>query len=87
MENKTDKLIAEMRTTALFNKKTKEPLPPDERADNLDAIRLRILEMFDSFENIDEIKLRLIFGFTLQQVSDTYIDINREHEELLAAGR
>ena len=87
MDNKTDRLIAEMRTTALFDEKTKEPLPSDKRADNLDVIRLRILEMFEAFENIEEIKLRLIFGLTLQQVSDTYIDINREHEELLAAGR
>lgn len=87
MENKTDSLIAEMRTTALFDEKTQEPLPSDKRADNLDVIRLRILEMFEAFENIEEIKLRLIFGLTLQQVSDTYLDINREHEELLDAGK
>lgn len=87
MENKVDKLIEQMRTIALFDEDTLEPLPSDKRADNLDAIRLRILEMFESFENLEEIKLRLIFGLTLQQVSDTYLDINREHEELLAAGK
>lgn len=89
MELNTQQLEVQLLEAVLFDEKTGELHPPDERAQCLDVIRLKILEIGEMFDDMDEmaLHLRVIFFQTFVRVTETYLGIVEKHEEFLAAGK
>lgn len=90
MEKLNTELLAEqLQDAILYDEETGNLHTPDERAENLDAVRQKLIVMGGVFENLDEMSMatRMIFSATFIRVVDTYLEIVEKHEELLAAGR
>lgn len=85
----TQKLEVELLEAVLFDEKTGELQPPDERAQCLDVIRLKIVELGEMLENMEEmpLHLRAIFFQTFVRVTETYLGIVEKHEEFLEEGK
>jgi hypothetical protein len=90
MENFNSELLAEkLQDAILYDEITGNPYAPEERAENLDAVRQKLLVMGGIFEKIDDMSMatRMVFSATFIRVVDTYLETVEKHEELLAAGR
>jgi len=90
MENFNSELLAErLQDAILYDEITGNPCAPEERAENLDAVRQKLLVMGGIFEKIDDMSIaaRVVFSATFIRVVDTYLETVEKHEELLAAGR
>jgi hypothetical protein len=90
MENmNTQELEVKLLEAVLYNEETGELHTPEERAENLDAIRLKLIELGNAFEKMDDISIgiRMVYIQTFIRVTETYLGINEKHEELLDAGR
>jgi hypothetical protein len=87
MEDKTqEEIIKQIRITAFFEN-SGEIRPPEDRADALDAIRLRILQLTGIMEELDDIKARAALMMALLSSSQMYEGLNKEHEEMLEVGK
>jgi hypothetical protein len=87
MEDQTqEEIIKQIRITAFFED-SGEIRPPGDRADALDAIRLRILQLNGIMEELDDIKARAALMVALLSSSQMYEGLNNEHEELLEVGK
>lgn len=90
MENmNTQELEVKLLEAVLYNEETGELHTPEERAENLDAVRLKLIQLGNAFENMEEtsLGLRMVYIQTFIRVTETYLGINEKHEELLAAGK
>lgn len=85
----TELLAEQLQDAILYNEETGSLHTPDERAENLDAVRQKLIVMGGVFENLDEMSMatRMVFSATFIRVVDTYLEIVEKHEELLAAGK
>lgn len=89
MELNTQQLEVQLLEAVLFDEKTGELQPPDERAKCLDVIRLKIVEIGEIFDDMEDmaLHLRVIFFQTFVRVTETYLGIVEKHEEFVAEGR
>ena len=90
MENlRTQELEAQLLEAVLFDEKTGELQPPEERAECLDVVRLKLVQMGNAFEEMGDMDLqvRVLFTSTFIRVVETYLGIAQKHEEFLAEGR
>ena len=90
MENlRTQELEVQLLEAVLFDEKTGELQPPEERAGCLDVIRLKLVEMGKMFEDMEEMAMpeRVLLLSTFMRVVETYLGIAEKHEEFLAEGR
>lgn len=89
MELNTQQLEVELLEAVLYDEKTGELQPADERAQCLDVIRLKIVELGGMFEDMDDVPLhvRVIMFQTFARVTETYLGIVEKHEEFVAAGK
>jgi hypothetical protein len=87
MEDQTqEEIMKQIRITAFFED-SGETRPPEDRADALDAIRLRILQLNEVMEGLDDIQARAALMMALLSSSRMYESLNNEHEELLEVGK
>jgi hypothetical protein len=87
MENQTKEEIAKKIRQAAFYEDSGEIRIPSDRADALNAIRLRILELSEMMEGIDDVHARTALMMALLSSSQLYESLNNEHEQLLEVGK
>jgi hypothetical protein len=88
MENsRTLELEEKLEKATLFDEKTGELHSSEERAENLDTIRLKLIELGEVLENLDGLQERMIFVATFTRVVETYLKIAKKHEDLLDDGK
>lgn len=89
MELNTQQLEVQLLEAVLYDEKTGELQPADERAQCLDVIRLKIVEIGSMFDDMEEMPLhmRVVFFQTFARVTETYLGIVEKHEEFVAAGK
>ena len=86
---RTQELEVQLLEAVLFDEKTGELQPPEERAECLDVVRLKLVQMGKAFEDMEDMDLqvRVLVAATFIRVVDTYLGISQKHEEFLAEGR
>jgi hypothetical protein len=86
---RTQELEVQLLEAVLFDEKTGELQPPEERAGCLDVIRLKLVQMGKAFEDMEDtdMSVRVLIFSTFIRVVDTYLGIAEKHEEFLAEGR
>jgi hypothetical protein len=82
-----EQIEQKLETAVLFDEKTGALHPADERANNLDSIRLHLIELGNLEEKFDNLGARVVFIATFARVVETYLKITEKHEELLADGK
>lgn len=90
MENlRTQELEMQLLEAVLFDEKTGELQSPEDRAECLDVVRLKLVEMGKMFDDMEEMEMhiRLLLISTYIRVVETYLGISEKHEEFLADGR
>ena len=81
-----EEIIEQIRITAFFEDSGEIRCAAD-RAEALDAIRLRILSLTEVMDGIDNIQARAAIMVALLSSSRMYETLNNEHEELLEVGK
>ena len=90
MENlRTQELEVKLLEAVLFDEKTGELQSPEDRAESLDVVRLKLVEMGKMFESMEDMAMpeRVILLSTFMRVVETYLGIAQKHEEFLSEGR
>lgn len=90
MENlRTQELEVKLLEAVLFDEKTGELQSPEDRAESLDVVRLKLVEMGKMLEGMEDMAMpeRIILLSTFMRVVETYLGIAEKHEEFLAEGR
>jgi hypothetical protein len=86
---RTQELEVQLLEAVLFDEKTGELQPPEERAGCLDVIRLKLVGMGTLFDDMEEMAMpeRVLLLSAFMRVVETYLGIAEKHEEFLAEGR
>ena len=87
MKEQTQEEIIEQIRIAAFFEDSGEIRSAADRADALDAIRLRILELNKIMDDLDDFQAHAALMMALLSSSQMYENLNNEHEELLEAGK
>jgi len=87
MKEQTQEEIMEQIRIAAFFEDSGEIRSAADRADALDAIRLRILELNKMMDVLDNVQARAALMMALLSSSQMYENLNNEHEELLEVGK
>lgn len=90
MENISTEILEERLLEAvLYDEDTGRLHTPEERAENLDAIRCKLVEFGEIFDNMENMEMhtRLVFIPTFVRVVESYLKFVEKHEDLLEAGQ
>ena len=87
MKEQTQEEIIEQIRIAAFFEDSGEIRSAADRADALDAIRLRILELNKLMEDLDDFQAHAALMMAMLSSSRMYESLNNEHEELLEVGK
>lgn len=83
MKKLTEEEIIKQIRKAAFYEDSGEIRSPADRADALDAIRLRILDLTNAMDALDSVQARAALMVALLSSSQMYENLNNEHEEML----
>lgn len=85
----TQELEVQLLEAVLYNEKTGELQPPEARAECLDVIRNKLVDMGSMFEDMEDMsmQMRVLMAQTFSRVVETYLGIVEKHEEFLEEGR
>jgi hypothetical protein len=83
----TLELEEKLEKATLFDESTGELHTSEERAENLDTIRLKLIEYSNAMDGLNGLNERMFFAATFTRVVETYLKIAKKHEDLLEAGK
>lgn len=83
MKKLTEEEIIKQIRQAAFYEDSGEIRSPADRADALDAIRLRILDLTNVMDALDSVQARAALMMALLSSSQMYENLNNEHEKML----